>query len=141
MAATLTGERRKQSACALRRDGSPVRYVQPCLKQSLSVWLAVTTLDVRGRRWLFGCLRREVGGLAGWCYHSMHDLSLVTADGSCDSPGLGLSWQDEHFAFHCNYFVLQGPFDRDDCPCKHSINPYSNKESRILFSTWNLDHM
>ncbi|NXX97689.1 DFFB factor, partial [Centropus bengalensis] len=37
--------------------------------------------------------------------------------------------------------VLQGPFDRADCPCKHSINPYSNRESRILFSTWNLDHI
>ncbi|XP_051493402.1 DNA fragmentation factor subunit beta isoform X2 [Apus apus] len=39
------------------------------------------------------------------------------------------------------WFSCQGPFDRDDCPCKHSINPYSNRESRILFSTWNLDHM
>lgn len=37
--------------------------------------------------------------------------------------------------------LSQGPFDRGDCPCKHSINPYSNRESRILFSTWNLDHM
>ncbi|KAI1231480.1 hypothetical protein IHE44_0007932 [Lamprotornis superbus] len=32
-------------------------------------------------------------------------------------------------------------YNGDDCPCKHSINPYSNRESRILFSTWNLDHM
>ncbi|NWS69585.1 DFFB factor, partial [Crotophaga sulcirostris] len=40
-----------------------------------------------------------------------------------------------------NCFVLQGPFDRADCPCRHSINPYSNRESRILFSTWNLDHI
>ncbi|XP_041332630.1 DNA fragmentation factor subunit beta [Pyrgilauda ruficollis] len=39
------------------------------------------------------------------------------------------------------WFSCQGPFDRDDCPCKHSINPYSNRESRILFSTWNLDHV
>ncbi|XP_015152294.2 DNA fragmentation factor subunit beta isoform X2 [Gallus gallus] len=39
------------------------------------------------------------------------------------------------------WFSCQGPFDRDDCPCKHSINPYTNRESRILFSTWNLDHM
>ncbi|XP_030364016.1 DNA fragmentation factor subunit beta isoform X4 [Strigops habroptila] len=39
------------------------------------------------------------------------------------------------------WFSCQGPFDRDDCPCKHSINPYSNRESRILFSTWNLDHI
>ncbi|NWY62130.1 DFFB factor, partial [Chionis minor] len=39
------------------------------------------------------------------------------------------------------WFSCQGPFDREDCPCKHSINPYSNRESRILFSTWNLDHI
>ncbi|OXB56609.1 hypothetical protein ASZ78_009824, partial [Callipepla squamata] len=39
------------------------------------------------------------------------------------------------------WFSCQGPFDQDDCPCKHSINPYSNRESRILFSTWNLDHV
>lgn len=35
----------------------------------------------------------------------------------------------------------QGPFDTDDCASRHSINPYGNRESRILFSTWNLDHM
>ncbi|XP_035750807.1 DNA fragmentation factor subunit beta [Egretta garzetta] len=39
------------------------------------------------------------------------------------------------------WFSCQGPFDRGDCACKHSINPYSNRESRIVFSTWNLDHM
>ncbi|KAM3923492.1 DNA fragmentation factor subunit beta [Leptodactylus fuscus] len=38
------------------------------------------------------------------------------------------------------WFSCQGPFDMDNCSSKHSINPYSNKESRILFSTWNLDH-
>ncbi|NWI67361.1 DFFB factor, partial [Todus mexicanus] len=39
------------------------------------------------------------------------------------------------------WFSCQGPFDSPDCPCKHSINPYGNRESRILFSTWNLDHV
>nr|XP_060614654.1 DNA fragmentation factor subunit beta [Anolis sagrei ordinatus] len=39
------------------------------------------------------------------------------------------------------WFSCQGPFDTQDCPCRHSINPYGNKESRILFSTWNLDHI
>lgn len=29
----------------------------------------------------------------------------------------------------------------DDCVSKHSINPYGNRESRVLFSTWNLDHV
>ncbi|XP_063001382.1 DNA fragmentation factor subunit beta [Elgaria multicarinata webbii] len=39
------------------------------------------------------------------------------------------------------WFSCQGPFDAGDCPGRHSINPYGNKENRILFSTWNLDHV
>ncbi|XP_007449045.1 PREDICTED: DNA fragmentation factor subunit beta [Lipotes vexillifer] len=39
------------------------------------------------------------------------------------------------------WFSCQGPFDVDDCASRHSINPYSNRESRVLFSTWNLDHV
>ncbi|XP_037841068.2 DNA fragmentation factor subunit beta isoform X3 [Chlorocebus sabaeus] len=39
------------------------------------------------------------------------------------------------------WFSCQGPFDMDSCLSRHSINPYSNRESRILFSTWNLDHI
>ncbi|XP_032088239.1 DNA fragmentation factor subunit beta [Thamnophis elegans] len=39
------------------------------------------------------------------------------------------------------WFSCQGPFDTEDCSWRHSINPYGNKESRILFSTWNLDHI
>lgn len=34
----------------------------------------------------------------------------------------------------------QGAFDQDECISLHSINPYGNRESRIVFSTWNLDH-
>uniref|UniRef100_A0A8D0BR56 DNA fragmentation factor subunit beta n=1 Tax=Salvator merianae TaxID=96440 RepID=A0A8D0BR56_SALMN len=39
------------------------------------------------------------------------------------------------------WFSCQGPFDKEHCTSRHSINPYGNKESRILFSTWNLDHV
>ncbi|XP_026313255.1 DNA fragmentation factor subunit beta isoform X1 [Piliocolobus tephrosceles] len=39
------------------------------------------------------------------------------------------------------WFSCQGPFDMDSCLSRHSINPYGNRESRILFSTWNLDHI
>ncbi|XP_034975858.1 DNA fragmentation factor subunit beta [Zootoca vivipara] len=39
------------------------------------------------------------------------------------------------------WFSCQGPFDAENCPSQHSINPYGNKESRVLFSTWNLDHV
>ncbi|XP_006642035.2 DNA fragmentation factor subunit beta [Lepisosteus oculatus] len=38
------------------------------------------------------------------------------------------------------WFSCQGAFDQDECLSLHSINPYGNRESRILFSTWNLDH-
>lgn len=29
----------------------------------------------------------------------------------------------------------------DACASKHSINPYGSRESRVFFSTWNLDHV
>ncbi|GAA6223459.1 DNA fragmentation factor subunit beta [Lates japonicus] len=38
------------------------------------------------------------------------------------------------------WFTCQGSFDRDVCQSLHSINPYGSRESRIVFSTWNLDH-
>ncbi|CAL8368978.1 unnamed protein product [Lota lota] len=38
------------------------------------------------------------------------------------------------------WFTCQGAFDQDVCKSLHSINPYGNRESRIVFSTWNLDH-
>ncbi|CAJ1055520.1 DNA fragmentation factor subunit beta [Xyrichtys novacula] len=38
------------------------------------------------------------------------------------------------------WFTCQGSFDQEVCPSLHSINPYSSREGRIIFSTWNLDH-
>ena len=40
-------------------------------------------------------------------------------------------------------FVCQGKYNQDSCenPNSHVINPYETAESRILFSTWNLDHV
>ncbi|CAN9515721.1 unnamed protein product [Ophioblennius macclurei] len=38
------------------------------------------------------------------------------------------------------WFTCQGSFDENLCPSLHSINPYGSRESRIVFSTWNLDH-
>lgn len=42
----------------------------------------------------------------------------------------------------CLYLLIfaQGSFDQKVCRSLHSINPYSSRESRIIFSTWNLDH-
>ncbi|XP_061591041.1 DNA fragmentation factor subunit beta [Cololabis saira] len=38
------------------------------------------------------------------------------------------------------WFTCQGAFDQKVCQSLHSINPYGSRESRIIFSTWNLDH-
>ncbi|XP_041655327.1 DNA fragmentation factor subunit beta [Cheilinus undulatus] len=38
------------------------------------------------------------------------------------------------------WFTCQGTFDQEVCLSLHSINPYGSRESRIIFSTWNLDH-
>lgn len=39
------------------------------------------------------------------------------------------------------WFMCQGAFNSEICEMKHSINPYGSKEARIVFSTWNLDHV
>ncbi|XP_006812033.1 DNA fragmentation factor subunit beta-like [Saccoglossus kowalevskii] len=39
------------------------------------------------------------------------------------------------------WFLCKGAYDVNTCQYRHSINPYSNKEARVLFSTWNLDHV
>ncbi|KAI7798196.1 DNA fragmentation factor subunit beta [Triplophysa rosa] len=39
------------------------------------------------------------------------------------------------------WFSCEGAFDVNECTFFHSINPYGNRESRIIFSTWNLDHI
>lgn len=38
------------------------------------------------------------------------------------------------------WFTCQGSFEQEVCQSLHSINPYGSRESRIMFSTWNLDH-
>ena len=38
-------------------------------------------------------------------------------------------------------FDCQGKYNEPTCCDSHYINPYDNAESRILFSTWNLDHV
>lgn len=43
---------------------------------------------------------------------------------------------DEHGSFPC-----QGEYNESHCQFAHTLNPYGNRESRILFSTWNLDHV
>ncbi|XP_005111094.1 DNA fragmentation factor subunit beta [Aplysia californica] len=38
-------------------------------------------------------------------------------------------------------FLCEGPYDCDQCPTAHSINPYVSKRNRMLFNLWNLDHI
>ena len=47
----------------------------------------------------------------------------------------------DKFCDNNGHFECEGAFDRSRCAYKdHFINPYANKESRILFKTWELDH-
>ena len=39
------------------------------------------------------------------------------------------------------WFKCEGKFNTKTCAESHSINPYASKEARIVFSTWNLDHV
>lgn len=57
------------------------------------------------------------------CYFDRADQSV---DRMCDSNG---------------HFQCQGQYNKEACQDSHRINPYDNAESRILFSTWNLDHI
>ena len=45
--------------------------------------------------------------------------------------------------FSSGLFQCEGKYSSAAClyPREHSINPYSSPEARILFSTWNLDHL
>ena len=61
-------------------------------------------------------------------YHGWYfDRSSLKEDRLCNKHGV----------FNC-----EGRYCDDECKYaeSHLINPYSNYESRILFSTWNLDH-
>lgn len=39
-------------------------------------------------------------------------------------------------------FICQGRWDKEACLYnpRHNINPYTSREERIIFQTWNLDH-
>lgn len=38
-------------------------------------------------------------------------------------------------------FECEGQYDSSRCFSSHFINPYACREARIVFSTWNLDHV
>lgn len=39
------------------------------------------------------------------------------------------------------WFDCKGRYNEKACSKHHKINPYASKETRILFSTWNFDHV
>ncbi|KAK4298587.1 hypothetical protein Pmani_029079 [Petrolisthes manimaculis] len=57
---------------------------------------------------------------------SYFDRSASDSERLCDDKGL---------------FSCEGPYDQHTCPSLHFINPYTSREARIIFSTWNLDHV
>ncbi|XP_076060429.1 DNA fragmentation factor-related protein 4 isoform X2 [Oratosquilla oratoria] len=38
-------------------------------------------------------------------------------------------------------FECEGEYNKKNCEYHHVINPYNSREERIIFSTWNLDHV
>uniref|UniRef100_T2MHH7 DNAation factor subunit beta n=1 Tax=Hydra vulgaris TaxID=6087 RepID=T2MHH7_HYDVU len=50
------------------------------------------------------------------------------------------SQKEDRLCDNRGWFSCQGAFNKKFCKMSHAINPYSSKDSRVLFSTWNLDH-
>jgi len=46
----------------------------------------------------------------------------------------------DRFCDEAGWFLCEGSHGEDICTRRHSINPYASRDTRILFSTWNLDH-
>ena len=66
-----------------------------------------------------------------------------TALKSCNYYGSYFARSDKGSDCFCDkagLFLCEGSHDEDSCTRHHSINPYANRDARILFSTWNLDH-
>lgn len=57
---------------------------------------------------------------------SYFDRLAPPGENLCDSTGL---------------FQCEGPYNECRCSGLHFINPYASREARIIFSTWNFDHV
>ncbi|XP_028393545.1 DNA fragmentation factor subunit beta-like [Dendronephthya gigantea] len=51
------------------------------------------------------------------------------------------AWKNVRICDDLGWFKCEGKFNEKNCAKSHSINPYGSKETRIIFSTWNLDHV
>ncbi|GAA6106437.1 DNA fragmentation factor subunit beta [Tachysurus ichikawai] len=90
-------------------------------------------------------------------YSHVHTIKNARQKGEYQKVAASMSEKLKSVRYHGNYFdrtekelhrlctkegwfSCQGAFNLEKCESLHSINPYGNRESRILFSTWNLDH-
>ena len=97
--------------CAQGRIRSYLRDAQSKLLHENSSKLIETFKSLLSSQKYFGCY---------------FDRADICADRICDEAG---------------NFVCEGRYNRSNCTDFHQINPYDNAESRIIFSTWNLDHV
>jgi len=97
--------------CAQGRIRSYLRDAQSKLLDENSSKLIETFKSLLSSQKYFGCY---------------FDRADICADRICDEAG---------------NFVCEGRYNRSNCTDFHQINPYDNAESRIIFSTWNLDHV
>ena len=85
-----------------------------------------------------------------------HSISLITEkcddvkdvmnEAFCDSLG-NFDCEGRYDLKKCNYINSINEVELtkpENMPCQqisHNINPYQSAEARIMFSTWNLDHV
>lgn len=76
---------------------------------------------------LLGVIRSKKKKVIHYRYNGSYFDRLAPPDETlCDSQGL---------------FQCEGPYNQCRCPGLHFINPYASREARIVFSTWNFDHV
>ncbi|KAL0277856.1 UNVERIFIED_CONTAM: hypothetical protein PYX00_004989 [Menopon gallinae] len=118
---------------------------------------SVYTHNPKSRKELDGCIRYFKNKLQEDFYFGcFFDRRCAKASDEVDKPRLKPKrWRGEDEVpnglpkydrlSYCDSegrFVCQGRWDTSECEFgfRHSINPYLDRESRILFSTWNFDH-
>lgn len=97
--------------CAQGRIRSYLRDAQSKLTEETSSQLIETFKCLLSSHKYFGCY---------------FDRTDMCTDRICDELG---------------NFLCEGKYNKTSCTDLHQINPYDNAESRIIFSTWNLDHV
>ncbi|XP_077371020.1 DNA fragmentation factor subunit beta [Festucalex cinctus] len=75
------------------------------------------------------------------CLHASETISQMLKSDKYNGCYFDRTQKETHrLCTQEGWFTCQGSFDQIQCVSLHSINPYGSRESRIVFSTWNLDH-